>query len=151
MKKEWEIRRLLGNDYHLGKTYKEDGNISWVLFRRYDNFNIYISEKNKPIMTSENNTEKELYKFAKKHHQIDIESFYYKICLLVSYLMLGLVIVNIFVNSVFIRGIFWGVETFLIISEILIFIISNRNHKIKQEKMKEEINIYKDFIKGDNK
>ena len=122
MKREQEIRKLLGKDYHLsietdGKELKR-----WILFKKYKDTDVYFSKDNKPIMSSEENTEKELYEFAKKHHRLDsreVEDRVIRISLICVFI---LSIINIFIDGV--------LSEFVLISDFWLLIWMFVNHKI---------------------
>lgn len=98
MKREKEIRKLLGNDYHLSVEMTDGEVMQWVLFRNYNDTTIYFSKDNKPIMRSGQNTEEELYEFAKKHHRPDGDKTKHIIRITCSLAIWILSIVNIYLS-----------------------------------------------------
>lgn len=121
MKNEKEIRKLLGKDYHL--SIETDGReLKWILFKNYKDTDVYLSKDNKPIMSSEENTEEELYEFAKKHHRLDyreVEDRAIRISLICVFI---LSIINIFIDGVLLE--------FVLISDFWLLIWMFVNHKI---------------------
>ena len=122
MKKEQEIRKLLGKDYHLsietdGKELKR-----WILFKKYKDTDVYFSKDNKPIMSSEENTEEELYEFAKKHHRLDYRKVEDRVIIISLICVFILSIINIFIDGVLLE--------FVLISDFWLLIWMFVNHKI---------------------
>ncbi len=54
--------------YHLCIEYDLQNVAKWVLFKKYDDWDVYLSEDNGPIMRSENNTIAELVEYLKKNN-----------------------------------------------------------------------------------
>lgn len=122
MKREQEIRKLLGNDYHLsietdGKELKR-----WILFKKYKDTDVYFSKDNKPIMSSEENTEEELYEFAKKHHRLDYREVEGRVIIISLICVFILSIINIFIDGV--------LSEFIFISDFWLLIWMFVNHRI---------------------
>lgn len=141
MEKEFEIRKLLGNEYHLSISYNEGlENPRWVLFRKYTDTKVYFSEDNEPIMSSEKNSINELYQYAKKHHKIDEHSFILKLNIIVAWVVLILMIINFlfFKNEIF-RGLLLGIDLTIIFYSIVSHIIWEKNWKVSKEEWKENI------------
>lgn len=137
IKNENKIRKLLGNDYYLKTSIifpiqKEKRN-HWALYSDKD---IYLE---KPIMTSETNTEKELLKFAKKHHEYDITLFHSKLRVVVAFAMMAAAWANIFINSSTIRIATLSVDAYLIFECLLSGLVDNHNFKAKILKYREEV------------
>ena len=140
MKNENKIRRMLGRGYHLSTTYGgEDVELTkWVLFKQYDNADpIYWSDDNQPIMSSDTHTFDELYEYAKKHKRFDIALSWLTLNLIMSYTILGIAIINIIVNSPFLKSVILTSNIFQIIHIIAYSIISKRNHKINMLEISE--------------
>lgn len=143
--KEKEIRKLLGNRYHLGVTY--DGKITtWSLFKKYENGDlIYYSNDNKAIMTSETHTVEELYEFAKKHHKIDEHFFMSRLNITIACINIILIIINIiFLKSDIIRGIIFGVDIIIVIDCMVAHIIWNKNWNVGMLELEENIKRLRD-------
>lgn len=119
MNKYNKIIKWLGNDYHLSIINNPGKPDRWYLYRYYSNPDLYFSNDNRAIMTSEKHTYKQLYNFAKKSHMVSIP-------LLNSYTRLGitaitliLATINLFMNNVILRTIIYTSNT-IIITEGLI-------------------------------
>lgn len=122
MKNEKEIRKLLGKDYHLsivtdGKELKQ-----WILFKKYKDTDVYFSKDNKSIMSSEENTEEELYEFAKKHHRLDYREVEARVRIISLICVFILSIINIFIDGVLLE--------FVLISDFWLLIWMFVNNKI---------------------
>lgn len=142
MKKEAKIRKMLGENYHL----HSDNEGNWKLFRWYENNDLYFSEHNKVIMTSETHTEKDLLKFAKKNYVYDFERLHIRKALVMSIVCLIFCIVIIFFKNTFLRGIFYGMEVYLWVDLIVNLIAFNNNSKIRIKRLNEEIELRKRVI-----
>lgn len=148
LEKEFKIRRLLGDNYHLNTIWDvENERIKeWKLFKNYKNQDLYFSEFNEAIMTSEDSTEKDLLKFARKNHIYDFERLHTKKGLYISIALLVLCIVNAFIRSDFIRGMFYGATIYLWIDLILNWIVGNHNFKIEMKLLNDKFDITKKMI-----
>ena len=135
MKNENKIRKLLGNDYHLGVEINWDNNgyekTTWKLFRRYNDSKMYFSTDNKAIMTSEENNEEELLKFAKEHHKYNYTRVHEIYRIIVAAIVAIVLIANIFINNSYIRAIGLSIDTYLIIDCFISFKIIDHNQKIE--------------------
>lgn len=130
-KKYNKIRKYLGNDYHL---YEEYPSKKWKLFLKYDG---YLYDGSEPIMTSDNYTYEELYKFAKKHKTYDSETIILRVFLIISILLMILSIINIFLNSVYIRGFINGADFMIIVAGVCCINITNHNIYVLNLKIEE--------------
>jgi hypothetical protein len=137
IKNENKIRKLLGNDYCLETRavfpIQKERRGRWALYSDKD---IYLE---RPIMTSETNTEKELLKFAKKHHEYDITLFHSKLRVAVAIVMMIATWANIFINSSTIRIVTLSVDAYLIFECLLSGLVDNHNFKAKCLKFIEEV------------
>ena len=135
MKNESKIRKLLGNDYHLGVEINWNNYdyeiTNWKLFRRYNDSKMYFSTDNKAIMTSEENTEEELLKFAKEYHKYNYTRVHGSYRTIVAAIVAIVLIANIFINNSYIRAIGLSIDTCLIIDSFISFIIINHNQRIE--------------------
>lgn len=147
MKKETRIRKMLGNDYHLFYNNRDE----WKLFRKYKDFDLYLCEENKPIMTSKTHTEEELYKFAKKSRKYDIESVNISINIIVVWLYCLVLIINAFIKIEWLRYFIWGVDFYIIINCIYRIILLKHNHKVFMNQIKEEFELRKKIIENRRK
>lgn len=136
IKNENKIRKLLGNDYCLETSVvfpiQKERRGRWALYSDKD---IYLE---RPIMTSETNTEKELLKFAKKHHEYNITLFHSKLRVAVAIVMMIAAWANIFINSSTIRIVTLSVDAYLIFECLLSGLVDNHNFKVKILKFREE-------------
>lgn len=133
------IRELLGNRYHFHEEYDENLNlVRWVLFRNYDDMRIFLSPDNKAIMSSEKNTLKDLYDYAKTHHVIDEHRFMSIFGIYYSIFALLLTFINIiFLNNDTLRGFIYGIDLTVILYCSISHKIWNKNWKIKTFELKE--------------
>lgn len=122
---------MFKNKYNISNTKKIRGR--WALYSDKD---IYLE---RPIMTSETNTEKELLKFAKKHHEYDINLFHSKLRVVVAFTMMIASWANIFINSSTIRIVTLSVDAYLIFECLLSGLVDNHNFKVKILKFREEV------------
>lgn len=147
-KKENEIRKLLGNRYHLYTSYRIDLEEpeEWKLYKKYDDPLMYFSVLNQPIMTSKKNSFDELYEFAKKHHEIDEHHFMGLLNVIVAWFAMIIIIINIFIQDETIRGFTFGIDFMIIIYGLVSLKIYKKNHKIK---MLEQVENFKKWYKGE--
>ena len=137
LKKEKKIRKLLGERFHL----YVDNNGNWKLFRKYNDLEIYFSNENTEIMNSEDNSEKELLKFAKKNRKYNVEKSIITITSVILWLAVGLAFVNIFISSEIVIGFILGIE-FLAVCQVLIKSISKEhNFNLANKDLEEEIKL----------
>lgn len=143
LEKEFKIRRLLGVNYHLSTTWDAENECvkEWKLFKNYENQDLYFSEFNEAIMTSEDSTEKDLLKFAKKNHVYDFERLHTGKGVCISYVLLILCIVNAFIKSDLILGIWLGATIYLWIDLILNWIVGEHNFKIEMKLLNERFDL----------
>ena len=130
MKKEIKIRRLLGDNYHLYVS-REENKTTWKLFEKFKlpEF-IYMSEENKPIMTSEDSPEKDLLKFAKKHGTYDFEKACLEKTKIIAHIAFIMAIVNLlFIRSTELSKIIWITDIYLIIDLIVYCVVLRHNLK----------------------
>ena len=137
--KEIKIRKLLGNEYHLCVEHDENMKIkTWVSIKKYKNPQIYFSDINKPIMTSENNTIDDLYEFAKKHHKIDVTKSILMVNTIIYFVSMIVLTLNIiFFNNDFIRYFILGMDIATIIIDIAIYKARNHNFDVDMLEYKE--------------
>lgn len=128
MKKEAKIRKMLGNNYHLNSD--SDGN--WKLFRKYSDWELYMSNNNPAIMTSENNTEEELYKFAKEHYVWNELIIIDKLIIIILSINLIIIFMNILIfNNKLISHLTCCTAILMLIISIAIYEINHHNLKVK--------------------
>lgn len=147
LKKEKKIRKLLGNQFHL--CVDNYGN--WKLFRKYDNSKLYFSVENIDIMNSNNNSEKELLRFAKKNRRYDADKVIFNTTLTIVWLNVILASVNIFINSEVIRGFILGIDFLALWQSLIKMVVSNHNLKCKTKALKEKIELTKKIADNDRR
>lgn len=145
MKNESKIRRLLGKDYHLRVNIEWDENMNpkytWKLFRRYNDSKMYFCEDNKAIMTSEDNTEEDLLKFAKEHHKYDYNRVHAILRVIVSYIVMIMLFANIFISNRYIRAIGLSIDAYLLIDCFISFIVINHNEKVEMKQWRKDMEL----------
>lgn len=140
MKKEFEIRRMLGENYHLSTEYgcyDDDYKIiKWVLFEKFDNPKVYFSDDNKAIMSSDTHTWEELEKFAKENRNYDFRDVM-KTIVIIEEVLCGINIVGILLcfNN-FVKGFIIGSIISIVFIDLIIFIMQDHNHKVKMKKLR---------------
>lgn len=147
LKNEAKIRKLLGNQFHL--CVDNYGN--WKLFRKYDNSKLYFSTENIDIMNSNNNSEKELLRFAKKNRRYDADKVIFNTTLTIVWLNVILASVNIFINSEVIRGFILGIDFLALWQSLIKMVVSNHNLKCKTKALKEKIELIKRIADNDRR
>lgn len=156
MKNENKIRMLLGNDYHLCVSVNWDADgceiTTWKLFRKYNDSKMYFSTDNKAIMTSEENTEEELLKFAKEHYKYDYIKIHSWLRVIVSYVVVMILMANIFISNSYIRTIGLSIDAYLLIDCFISFIVMDHNEKIKMKQWSKDMELLlKEIHKENNK
>ncbi len=147
LKKEKKIRKLLENQFHL--CVDNYGN--WKLFRKYDNSKLYFSAENIDIMNSNNNSEKELLRFAKKNRRYDADKVIFNTTLTIVWLNVILASVNIFINSEVIRGFILGIDFLALWQSLIKMVVSDHNLKCKTKALKEKIELTKRIADNDRR
>lgn len=137
LKKENKIRKLLGERFHL----YVDNHGNWKLFRKYSDLEIYLSNENTEIMNSENNSEKELLKFAKKNRKYNVEKSITTITLVILWLAAGLAFINIFISSEVIRGFVFGIDLLAVCQTLIKSIAREHNFNQTNKDLVEEIKL----------
>lgn len=133
-----EIRKLLGNEYHLYEGVSING-IKWILYRRYLDSKVYFSNDNEAIMSSETNTIDDLYKFAKDHHKVDEIEVELTIDSIIAFLLMILQIINFAVlKNDYIKGLILGSDLMIIISCLTKLIIVEKNNKKELNEIREQ-------------
>lgn len=138
MKKELKIRRLLGNNYHLCVELKEDGTCKWELYRRYSDKDLYFSKFNKAIMTSEDSTEKDLLKFAKKNREYDYSKIEGCVDFTISLITFILSIINLFLRNHTMAIIILSTGIHVLIKSFIRIHVYEKNFDNKMKRSKEE-------------
>lgn len=138
MKKELKIRRLLGNNYHLWVNLKEDGTCKWKLYRKYSDKDLYFSKFNKAIMTSEDSTEKDLLKFAKKNREYDYSEIEGCVDFTISLIMCILAVINLFLKSNTMAIIIISTSIHIFIKSLIRMDVNDKKFNNNMKRLKEE-------------
>lgn len=141
LKNERKIRKMLGKNYHL--SVSSDG--KWSLFRKYDDWDKYISPNNKAIMTSKTNTEDELLKFAEDHKRYDESKIRCIVRSLILFVAVILSFMNCWLSSELIFGIVWGINISIIIINVAELIVAEHNFKITKKEFNRDLGYREDF------
>ena len=136
MDKYRKIRKWLGYDYHLSVVVKPNKPDKWALYKYYND--------NKPIMTSEKHTYKQLYNFAKKTHMINIPLLNCNVRLGIVAIALILTTINLFIGNTILRVIIYTSNTIITTESIIHAIGVSKNGKalkarITYERKKEDL------------
>lgn len=134
-----KVRMMLDNKhYHLYEKHEWDENQNlietWELFEKHNNWMIDNSEA---IMTSEENTIEELYKFVKEHREVDLESVLAKSTTIILLINFVISIINIFLRDTQLRGVILGVNLICVIFSFIRYEVSEKNFKFKMKKYDE--------------
>lgn len=146
MDKYRKIRKWLGYDYHLSVVVEPNKPDKWALYKyyNYNDCDVYFCSLNKPIMTSEKHTYKQLYNFAKKTHMINIPLLNCKTRLGIVAIALILAAINLFIGNTILRVIIYTSNTIIITENIIHAIGVSKNGKalkarITYERKKEDL------------
>ena len=136
MDKYRKIRKWLGYDYHLSVVVEPNKPDKWALYKYYND--------NKPIMTSEKHTYKQLYNFAKKTHMINIPLLNCNVRLGIVAIALILTTINLFIGNTILRVIIYTSNTIITTESIIHAIGVSKNGKalkarIAYERKKEDL------------
>ena len=136
MDKYRKIRKWLGYDYHLSVVVEPNKADKWALYKYYND--------NKPIMTSEKHTYKQLYNFAKKTHMINIPLLNCNVRLGIVAIALILTTINLFIGNTILRVIIYTSNTIITTESIIHAIGVSKNGKalkarIAYERKKEDL------------
>ena len=136
MDKYRKIRKWLGYDYHLSVGVEPNKPDKWALYKYYND--------NKPIMTSEKHTYKQLYNFAKKTHMINIPLLNCNVRLGIVAIALILTTINLFIGNTILRVIIYTSNTIITTESIIHAIGVSKNGKalkarITYERKKEDL------------
>lgn len=141
LKNAEKIRKMLGKNYHLSVSSKGE----WLLFRKYDDWDKYISPNNKAIMTSKTTTEDELLKFAKEHKRYDELEIRCTVRSLILFVAVILSFMNCWLSSELIRGIVLGIDIAIIIIAFAELLVTEHNFKITKKEFNREFGYREDF------
>lgn len=141
MKNEFKIRKWLGDKYHLNVTLGgEKLEVeSWNLFRKYPG---YLTDDSEAIMTSETNTDEELYKFAKKHRRFETNPTKNGLFVILAFIAGLIPFINIFLNNDYLKMFFYGTQFMIWFIALPTFILIEHNIKVDE---KETLEILKEL------
>lgn len=162
-----EINSILDREYfHTNITVHEDETISWRIYYRNLPEQVYWSNKNKPILTSDKNTKADIYKLRNKFEREKEKEIMknlpeeVKICSMIRRGILQImkyscidttidslaIIVILFVNCIFVRN--FTLSIFLLfITLAKCFVTVHIQDKIDKEHRKVENEFRKNFVK----
>lgn len=151
MEKEKKIREWLGDRYHLCIEHLGKGKYDWYLYKKYENCDpVMFSKANQPIMTSKNNTEEQLYNFAKAHHKISYEKSNRDFRTFMIYGILALSIINIiFFRLPELSWAIFGADIVFLGWITMDWIIAEKNHKVNILEIIENSKRTQEFLKGE--
>lgn len=143
MEKYRKIIKWLGRDYHLSVGVEPNKPDKWSLYKFYNDHDLYFCNKNKPIMTSEKNTYKQLYNFAKKTHVVNISLLNCGVRIGIATIVLILATINSFMGNTILRVIIYTSNTIIMTENLIHAIGLSKNEKslktrITYEHKKEE-------------
>ena len=95
MKNEKKIRKMLGDKYHLCSN----DNGEWVLYRYYQDPEIYFSKDNKAIMSYKTDTEEDLYEYLKAHKEWNLDLIITKTIGAILFVIWIIAVINIFKHN----------------------------------------------------
>lgn len=129
-----KIRSKLNSEkYHLCET--ED---SWKLFKKYEDFEKYMSKENTPILSSEHNTIDDLKQFVKAHKEYGIFDFWkltHRIKMILGWLIF---IIYIFSNCKELGLVPMFLFLICIFESLIFSTMSDQNFKVKLLEIKEK-------------
>lgn len=133
-----KIRQLLDpEEYHLFESYNLHENLTpgtWKLYKKYPG---WMEDGSQPILTSERHTKEILYKFAKTHRRINTATAVSKVAIIVSIINLIILVINLFtLKNTRISSIVVGINTGIIILDIVNLIADTKQQEIKIDNMK---------------
>lgn len=125
--KENKIRSILDRDYfHICTGVKQNEELKWIIYYKNLPSKAYYSEKNKPLLTSENNTISDIYKLKKKFEsekKIEQMKSLYEVTPLLSCLSKAIAEINIIFRNFSIISLL----TILILNLANMFFLHNVN------------------------
>lgn len=146
MDKYRKIRKWLRYDYHLSVGVEPNKPDKWALYKyyNYNDHDVYFCSLNKPIMTSEKHTYKQLYNFAKKTHMVNIPLLNCKVRLGIVTIALILATINLFIGNTILRVIIYTGNIIITTESIIHAIGVSKNGKalkarITYERKKEDL------------
>ena len=147
-----ELKKYTKDKYHLCiKTDLEKN--EWTLYRRYIDQDVYFSQDNKAIMTSETNTIEELEKYLKEHYEpsfwdvVDNAS----LCIMAVLWVLYIVVLIIFKKSTYFSGFLLGGLVINLVYLVISSRLNQRHYDVVFLELKEESDRLEQNIKEDRK
>lgn len=137
---EKEVIKLLGDRFHLTiKSYLNEEKKEYILFKKYDDLDVYYSDANKPLIKCSDINQ--LYDYAKKHHIIDEDSVLANMNFIMAFICFIFSIINlIFIKNSDIAAVIFGIQIMIIINSIISFIIFIKNHNVIMMELDENFN-----------
>ena len=152
MKKDmFKIRRMLGKNYHLYEECNWNENKLEETWKVYAVYSGWINDGSEPIMTSETHTYEDLYKFAKKHNEWNLDDVIGSVSLIIQITNILFAFLNIFWNNKALRGFIWAIILYSFIESMVRLIVSEHNFKISELKYKEHIERFEKWEEKENK
>lgn len=143
--KLFDLLKYTKDKYYL---HIADGSkVTWSLYRKYIDLDVFLSEDNKAIMTSETNTIEELEKYLKEHcekEMLDVISIANIIILIIIWLIQIGDLLEFGSRSEFVNGILFGGLAVNLSYLIIATILDQRHYDlIFKELHEEQMKIYK--------
>lgn len=139
LKKLNELRKYTKDKYHFCVSTDLEKN-KWQLYRRYIDQDVYFSQDNKAIMTSETNTTEELEKYLKEHYEpsfwdvVNNASIYIMAVLWVLYIT----VLIIFKKSTYFSGFLLGGLVINLVYLVISARLNQRHYDVVFLELKEE-------------
>ncbi len=138
MKKQdmFKIRRMLGDNYHLYEEYVDEDTTKWKLFEKHEGWMLDNSEA---IMTSDEYSYEDLYKFAKTHGDLNLDLILGCVTTIILILTVILSFINIYFKNTMIEGVVIGIDIVCIVFMNIRWIVCNKNFKRQLLRFNERI------------
>ena len=134
-KKKYEkIRYYLGDSYHLHECYTADNKWEFKLYRKYEG---WMKDNSGPIMTSEDHTYEDLYKFAKKHRKYNIRLILPWAYMALAWIALILSFIGGYTHNDSLRYISRGIDISIFVICPVHIILSWHNSKVELMEIEE--------------
>lgn len=152
LKKLDELRKYTKDKYHFCVSTNLEKN-EWQLYRRYIDQDVYFSQDNKAIMTSETNTIEELEKYLKEHYE---PSFWdvvnnASLCIMAVLWVLYIVVLIIFKKSTYFSGFLLGGLVINLVYLVISSRLNQRHYDVVFLELKEESDRLEQNIKESRK
>lgn len=138
-KKLNKLRKYTKDKYHLCVSTDLEKN-EWRLYRRYIDQDVYFSQDNKAIMTSETNTIEELEKYLKEHYEPSFWDVVNKASLYIMAILwiLYIAVLIIFKKSIYISGFLLGGLVINLVYLVISARLNQRHYDVVFLELKEE-------------